>query len=182
MGNEVGTHLNNNTTQTTKETQTEVSGVLVGSVTDFKLTDRKCVSVPQNDKPDRPIVILKVNNNYYALDSRCYHAGGPLEHGDIEEIDNRICIKCPWHRYIIDISSGEGLYKEYNPITRMASKHFKSKGKRQRIHKINIINGKLYIILNRNPKMLESDQYARPMNNLNEGPTINIGKAKTSKT
>jgi len=57
----------------------------VGDVTEFKLLGRniKCVNVPQkNGKQDRPIILIKVNKDFYALDARCYHAGGPLEMGD----------------------------------------------------------------------------------------------------
>jgi nitrite reductase/ring-hydroxylating ferredoxin subunit len=49
-----------------------------------------------------------------AIDSRCYHHGGPLEDGDIEEMGGRNCISCPWHTYRITVDgarSGECLYE-----------------------------------------------------------------------
>ena len=40
------------------------------------------------------ISVFRVNNALYALDSICYHAGGPLAEGDIEDIDGNQQFTC----------------------------------------------------------------------------------------
>ena len=32
--------------------------------------------------------------------------GGPLHLGDIEEVDDAICVKCPWHGWKMDLETG----------------------------------------------------------------------------
>lgn len=47
---------------------------------------------------DRSILILRLQHQIVAIDSYCYHAGGPLQQGDIEDLGNgHICIVCPWY-------------------------------------------------------------------------------------
>jgi nitrite reductase/ring-hydroxylating ferredoxin subunit len=38
-------------------------------------------------------------------------AGGPLTAGDIEEVDGKACVSCPWHAYKVTIETGEKLYR-----------------------------------------------------------------------
>ena len=89
----------------------EVEPVFVANIAEFSNTDRKTVHVPEMDangqQKERPIILIKANNTFYALDLRCYHAGGPLSMGDIEDVEGNLCIKCPWHRYIIKLDTGE---------------------------------------------------------------------------
>ena len=47
---------------------------------------------------------------HYAIDAICFHAGGPLTLGDIEDVDGNPCIKCPWHHYLIKLDDGDKLY------------------------------------------------------------------------
>jgi len=47
----------------------------------------------------RKIMVVRRKGVLYCLDSVCYHAGGPLAVGDIEDVDGRSCIICPWHSY-----------------------------------------------------------------------------------
>jgi len=43
------------------------------------------------------VTVLKHDGQLYCLDSVCFHAGGPLALGDIEELpDGKACLKCPW--------------------------------------------------------------------------------------
>eukprot|EP00483_Globobulimina_turgida_P012736 UN12759 len=167
-----------------KENSNDDSGqepVFVASLSDFNNTDRKIVHITQilkknGKKNERPIIILKVSNEFHALDLRCYHAGGPLSMGDIEDIEGNLCIKCPWHGYIIKIETGEGLYYGYDPIKKKKT-GLTSKGQKQRKHKV-IVNkntNKIYIVLNTDEKEYGSDQYAKKLNDFDEGPTINLG-------
>ena len=46
----------------------------------------------------RTISVLQHQNRYHAVDSACFHMGGPLgEQGDIEELGGNACLVCPWH-------------------------------------------------------------------------------------
>ena len=57
----------------------EPSWKVAGSVQEFKRAGKKHVEVQGRD-----VVILFVDGEFYCLDRRCYHTGGPLELGDIE--------------------------------------------------------------------------------------------------
>lgn len=59
----------------------------------------------------RFVSLIAYKKRVYCIDSVCYHAGGPLAVGEIEEIDGRPCVRCPWHHYAITIDTGEKLHK-----------------------------------------------------------------------
>lgn len=135
----------------------------VGTIHEFDRKGRMCVEVMQSNGKKRPIAIFRIKNRYFALDSRCYHAGGPLEMGDIEEMGTgNFIVKCPWHRYIITLDKGEGLYMAYDPIKKQHT-GVKSKGIKQRPHKVRYdnSNGKLYVTLNIDKKEYPSDHYVK---------------------
>ncbi|KAM8866660.1 Rieske domain-containing protein-like isoform 2-T3 [Synchiropus picturatus] len=93
-------------------------------------------------------------------DSVLKNAGGALELGDIEEFNGRLCIVCPWHKYKITLAEGEGLYQAVeNPTARPLRTFWRSKGVKQRIHKITEVNDDLYITLNDSNEPIESDNY-----------------------
>ena len=99
-----------------------------------------------------------------------------MDVGDIEDVEGNLCIKCPWHKYIIKLDTGEGLYYGYDPVKKRKT-GLASKGKKQRTHRV-IVNrntNKIYIALNREAKEFGSDEYARKLNDADEGPTINLG-------
>lgn len=52
------------------------------------------------------MLIKDHNNKFYAIDSRCSHEGGPLEDGDIEELDDKLLVICPWHSFDFDLKNG----------------------------------------------------------------------------
>jgi hypothetical protein len=41
------------------------------------------------------------------MDAACYHHGGPLGDGAIEDLGGATCVSCPWHKYRITLG-GEG--------------------------------------------------------------------------
>jgi hypothetical protein len=48
----------------------------------------------------RTVTVLQHSGKVYAVDTSCFHQGGPLgTQGDIEDIDGVACIRCPWHGY-----------------------------------------------------------------------------------
>ncbi|XP_017269222.1 Rieske domain-containing protein [Kryptolebias marmoratus] len=108
----------------------------------------------------RDVLVLYHQGQLYGMDMRCYHSGGALQDGDIEEFNGRLCIVCPWHKYKITLAEGEGLYQAVeNPTVRPLRTRWCSKGVKQRIHKVTEINGEVFITLNDSSEPTESDVY-----------------------
>lgn len=73
--------------------------VSVASVSDFADPGRQLVEVD-----DRLIVVVRVGQDFFALDDICTHDGGPLSDG---EIDSACCtIACPRHGAKFDLATG----------------------------------------------------------------------------
>ncbi|XP_050842784.1 Rieske domain-containing protein isoform X3 [Serinus canaria] len=114
--------------------------VFIGKEDDIKKSQRITAKID-----GREIVVFYHEGKFHALDSRCYHEGGPLCRGEIEDIDGQACIVCPWHKFKITLETGEGLYEGINPQEPSPTPKWQSKGVKQRIHKITIDNGNVYI-------------------------------------
>ncbi|XP_005918722.1 Rieske domain-containing protein [Haplochromis burtoni] len=108
---------------------------------------------------DRDILIIYHQGVFYAMDSYCYHAGGMLNNGDIEEINSKLCIICPKHKYKLTLAKGECLYKGNNPKEKPPVPRWYSKGVKQRTHTVTENNGEIYVKLSDNPNWIESDYY-----------------------
>lgn len=109
---------------------------------------------------NRDILVLYNDGVFYAMDVRCYHSSGPLQLGDIEEFGGRLCIVCPWHKYKITLTEGEGLYQSVDPMVRPPRPGpWRSKGVKQRVHQVTELDGSIYVILNSSPEPVESDCY-----------------------
>ena len=91
-----------------------------------------------NDEESRRLIAIfrTKKNKIYAIDEYCYHMGGPLEKGDIEDLmvnykDSKTrkhsCVVCPWHHYYISLKTGESFYLDIDHT-------YKSKGQRQRTY------------------------------------------------
>jgi nitrite reductase/ring-hydroxylating ferredoxin subunit/uncharacterized membrane protein len=53
---------------------------------------------------DTPVVVFRAGTSVYAVDSRCTHAGGPLDEGDF---DATACtVRCPWHHSVFSLLDG----------------------------------------------------------------------------
>lgn len=59
----------------------------------------------------RTVTLLRHRGTVHAVDSLCWHMGGPLgEEGDIEELANgELCIRCPWHQFRVSKLCLDGL-------------------------------------------------------------------------
>ncbi|XP_012577250.1 PREDICTED: Rieske domain-containing protein isoform X2 [Condylura cristata] len=133
----------------------EYSPVCVGREDDIKKMERMTAVVHE-----REVVIFYHRGEYHAMDIRCYHSGGPLHLGEIEDFDGRPCIVCPWHKYKITLATGEGLYQSINPKDPSAKPKWCSKGIKQRIHTVTVDNGNIYVTLSNEPFKCDSDFYA----------------------
>ncbi|XP_066195367.1 Rieske domain-containing protein isoform X2 [Sylvia atricapilla] len=114
--------------------------IFIGKEEDIRKSQRTTAKIN-----GREIVVFCHKGKFYALDSRCYHEGGPLCHGEIENIDGQACIVCPWHKFKITLETGEGLYEGINPLEQSPRPKWQSKGVKQRIHKVTIDNGNAYV-------------------------------------
>ena len=69
----------------------------VARLADFEAADRKVVSAG-----DRPVLLLRHEGGFYAVDNRCPHMGFPLDKGSVKD-----CIlTCHWHHARFDLNSG----------------------------------------------------------------------------
>ncbi|XP_067231236.1 Rieske domain-containing protein [Chanodichthys erythropterus] len=107
----------------------------------------------------RDVLIIYHQRTFYAMDLQCYHAGSTLETGDIEEINNKLCIVCPKHKYKISLAEGEGLYKAKNPMEAVPTLRWYSKGIKQRVHKVTEVDEDIFVTLSTCPGWIESDYY-----------------------
>ena len=120
----------------------------------------------------RRIAIFMHKGAIYAVDGMCYHAGGPIAQGrliEIEELDRRPCVVCPWHGYMIMLDSGEGIYRPSGPYDTPGDGSgcaVKSKGRKQRVHPVRVVDGRIEVALSSLPGMAAdnfeyaSDYYA----------------------
>lgn len=103
----------------------------------------------------RLLTVLRVKGQLCAFDSACYHAGGPLGLGDIEDVaaagGSRACISCPWHHHMIDLETGVKWYEALNkdPSTgRLLPGGWKaSTAPVQRIHEVVERSGGIFVRL-----------------------------------
>jgi nitrite reductase/ring-hydroxylating ferredoxin subunit len=49
-----------------------------------------------------PVAVFRVGGQFYGLDARCTHVGGPLDQGPLEGMH----VTCPWHHSVFDIRDG----------------------------------------------------------------------------
>ncbi|XP_033737071.1 Rieske domain-containing protein-like [Pecten maximus] len=127
---------------------------LVCSLAELVETNRKRIKMD-----DKDIVIIKAKGNVYALDSFCYHAGGPLYIGDIEDFGGKTCIVCPWHKYKVAIDRGEMVYQSCDPHNLSKPAVWKSSGVKQRTHAVTVRDGNVYIKFTDCTGKIPSDQY-----------------------
>jgi len=108
----------------------------------------------------RSISVIAVGDAIHAIDTKCYHAGGPLAMGDIEDIEGRAALVCPWHHYHVTLDTGEKFYQGLD--VKMNPCGWRSGGRRQRVHQAVRDNGSVYVLLDTDPVGRESDDYAIP--------------------
>ena len=111
----------------------------------------------------RYVTVLRWDGALHCLDSVCYHAGGPLTAGDVEELPNgEACVVCPWHAYPVSLKTGEKWYRatEKAPDGKLIPAGWKSVGPRQRVHDVEDRPDGLFIRLQVAGAAVESDTWA----------------------
>ncbi len=124
--------------------------------------DRVHVQLLGQDGSPRHVSLINHEGEVFAVDSLCYHAGGPLGAGEIEDVGGTACLSCPWHLYKVALGSGEKLYgstKFADDGVTLIPDGVKSVGKRQRTHEVQIRADGVYVRLCLSGD-LESDKYA----------------------
>ena len=64
----------------------------------------------------RYISCFRHHNILSAIDSTCYHAGGPLALGEVSDIEELgiSVVSCPWHKFKVDLADGTRAYQGVN--------------------------------------------------------------------
>lgn len=108
------------------------------------------------DVSGRYLTLIRYKGKLFAIDATCYHMGGPLKNGDIEDLGTSYgpCIICPWHSYKISLKTGDCIYED--------TKHnICTKGVKQRTHKIiEDSKGAVFVKISSIPENVTSDRYA----------------------
>lgn len=148
-----------------------VKEVKVCHAEDMKQGDRRTEVIH-----GRHVVIVhspKELGKFHCIDAICYHMGGPLYNGDIEDVFDNLVIQCPWHKHVISLEDGSMLDKDLNSQTTCEPK-------KQRVHRTALDNeGFLWVKLTQ-PQfglpetMCESDRHY--MNNNNVSPPKRKGQ------
>ncbi|NXU12061.1 RFESD protein, partial [Pardalotus punctatus] len=146
--------------------ETEPDGlVFIGKKEDIMKSQR---ITPKID--GREIVVFYHEGKFHALDSRCYRK---IFVCVISDIDGQACIVCPWHKFKITLETGEGLYKGINPLEPSPTPKWQSKGVKQRIYKVTIDNGNVYVSPPDLSVSFDSDYFAEKYK---KGGELAIGK------
>lgn len=98
----------------------------------------------------RYITIFRQNGKLSVIDSICYHAGGPLTLGsvqDIEDLDGISAVSCPWHKFLVSIDDGRRVYQQVTIENGKPSVKGWTRGKVvQRCHKIYENESGVYVV------------------------------------
>lgn len=93
-------------------------------------------------------IIRGADGTLHCLDSVCYHTGGPLMLGDIEEVNGVECIRCPWHNYPIRLLDGAKPYRSMElQGGKLVPAAWGQAEKRQRVHSVDERADGIYVRL-----------------------------------
>ena len=82
--------------------------IRVAAVTDIPVGESRVVDAG----PDT-LAVFNVDGQFFALDNRCVHRGGPLGEGPL---DGHV-VMCPWHAWRFDVRTGANVN---NPAVKVA--------------------------------------------------------------
>jgi len=106
--------------------------------------------------------VIRHKSELFCIDSTCYHTGGPLGLGDIEQVQGEACITCPWHTYQITLKDGAKFYQALvmGPDKKLVPGGWKKKQNAQRVHQVEERADGIYVKLNEDGKY-DSDLYGK---------------------
>ena len=74
--------------------------------------------------------------------------GGPLTIGDIEDVNGKECVRCPWHHYPVVLEDGSKLYQAMEfKGGKLQPAGWKATEKRQRVHNVEEREDGIYVRL-----------------------------------
>ncbi len=73
----------------------------IGSITDIPHRGARCIETPQG----RLAVFRTMDDQFFAMEDRCPHKGGPLSQG----IVHGTAVTCPLHNWVISLETGAAL-------------------------------------------------------------------------
>lgn len=79
--------------------------VPVASTEELRPGDRKFVTVNGVE-----IAVLNLDGEYYALKNSCPHMEGPVGRGVTSHSDSTPRIRCPFHSWTFDLTTGDALF------------------------------------------------------------------------
>lgn len=77
----------------------ERAAEFVCSRDDIEPGEKRLMTVRQ-----RKVLLMRVGDDFYAVQNACPHKAGPLDEGTLHAIRREII--CPWHRYRFELDSG----------------------------------------------------------------------------
>lgn len=84
------------------------------------------------------ICLSYFDGQFAAMDNRCPHQGGPLGEGAIEkDIDDKCCIRCPWHGW------------DFDPLTGAPPGRHEDTG--QKLYPVDLRDGEVFVGLKAEP-------------------------------
>ncbi len=93
--------------------------VAIAKTSEIPLGSGKIVYVPSKR---RAVAVFNIDGDFYALDNKCLHEGGPIGIGKVEGD----IVECPWHGWRYRIKTGELVWKpdfHPEPSVRRLTKH-----------------------------------------------------------
>ncbi|KAM6921953.1 Rieske domain-containing protein [Xenentodon cancila] len=93
-----------------------------------ELSKKRCRLMYSSLGYDADVCLFYVKGEFYAMDARCAHSGGPLCEGDIEEADGVLQVFCPWHDYDFDLRTGKS-----------------GTSLQQKVHEVKLEDGNVYV-------------------------------------
>jgi nitrite reductase/ring-hydroxylating ferredoxin subunit len=88
--------------------------VAIAKASDISLGRGKIVYVQSKRSA---VAVFNIDGDFYALDNKCLHEGGPIGIGKVEDDT----VECPWHGWRYGIKTGELIWKpEFHPEPRVS--------------------------------------------------------------
>ncbi|XP_068599605.1 Rieske domain-containing protein [Brachionichthys hirsutus] len=92
------------------------------------LSEKRCRLMRSSLGRGSDVCLFYVKGEFFAMDARCAHSGGPLCEGDIEEADGVLRVFCPWHYYDFDLRTGKS-----------------GTSLQQKVHEVKLEDGNVYV-------------------------------------
>lgn len=105
---------------------------------------------------EQPLLLVRAEGTYYALQGLCNHQGKPLEGGTVW----KGILDCPWHHFQWDIRTGENLFpKPIYPLERMP--RLRDQVRSLRVYPVRIQDGYVEVGIPQDPAANDGEESRR---------------------